>query len=97
MPRAQNAHAIINAGFLFKFNQTSQLIEKATIVYGGISKTFIHAEKTEAILIGKNPYTNETLQLALKSLKEEIEPEENSPEPSVEYRKMLSICLYYKV
>ncbi|XP_039757385.1 xanthine dehydrogenase-like [Pararge aegeria] len=96
MPRAQNSHAIVNAGFLFKFHHNSQLLESATLVYGGISKNFIHAARTETILIGRDPYTNETLQLVLRSLQEEMQPEENPPEPSAEYRKMLSICLYYK-
>lgn len=97
MPRSQNSHAIINAGFLFKFQQNSELIEKASIVYGGISKSFVHATKAEDMLVGKNPYSNEILQLILKNLAEELKPEENSPEPSPAYRKMLAICLYYKV
>ncbi|XP_023954191.2 xanthine dehydrogenase-like [Bicyclus anynana] len=96
MPRAQNSHAIVNAGFLFKFHHNSQLLESATLVYGGISKIFIHASTTEAMLIGRDPFTNETLQLVLKSLQEEILPIENPPEPSAEYRKMLAISLYYK-
>ncbi|XP_045773994.1 indole-3-acetaldehyde oxidase-like [Maniola jurtina] len=96
MPRAQNSHAIVNAGFLFKFRNNSQLLESATLVFGGISRNFIHAATTEAILIDKDPYTNETLQLVLKSLHEEIQPEENPLEPSAEYRKMLAVSLYYK-
>ncbi|XP_026494618.2 uncharacterized protein LOC113399655 [Vanessa tameamea] len=96
MPRAQNAHAIINAGFLLKFQHNSNLIEKATIVYGGISQSFIHAEKSEAILVGRDPYTNETLQLVLKNLKEELQPEENYPEPTAAFRKMLALALFYK-
>nr|QLI62141.1 aldehyde oxidase 10 [Streltzoviella insularis] len=96
MPRAQNAHAVVNAGFLFQFSHNSHILEKATIVYGGISSAFIHAIKTETILVGKDPYTNDTLQLALQTLNEEITPEEVLPEPSVAYRKMLAITLYYK-
>lgn len=97
MPRAQNAHAIVNAGFLFKFEENSSLISKATIVYGSISPTFNHASRTEEILVGKDPYNNETLQLALKTLSEELSPVEAPPEPSAEFRKMLAIALYYKV
>lgn len=97
MPRAQNSHAIVNAGFLFKFQENSQLLESSSLVYGGISKNFLHASSTETLLIGRDPYTNETLQLVLKSLQEEIQPEENPPEPSADYRKMLAISLYYKV
>ncbi|XP_047998047.1 xanthine dehydrogenase-like [Leguminivora glycinivorella] len=96
MPRSQNAHAIVNAGFLFRFRQNSQLLEKVTIIYGSISPTFIHASKTEAALVGKDPYNNETLQLAVKSLFDEIIPEEAPPEPSAAFRKMLAVSLYYK-
>ena len=97
MPRSQNAHAVVNAGFLFKFKNNSKLLEEATIVYGSISPKFVHATKTEATLAGKDPFTNETLQLALKSLSNEILPEEAPPEPSAAFRKMLAISLYYKV
>lgn len=97
MPRSQNAHAIVNAGFLFKFKANSKLLEQANVVYGSISPKFNHATKTEAILAGKDPFTNETLQLALKSLSAEITPEEAPPEPSAAFRKMLAIALYYKV
>ena len=97
MPRSQNSHAILNAGFLFRFQQNSEIIEKVSLVYGGISKNFVHARKAEDILVGKNPYLNETLQLVFKNLKDELEPEENSPDPSPAYRKMLAISLFYKV
>lgn len=44
MPRAQNAHAIINAGFLFNFDPADSL-KKVTatpsIVFGGISAQFV--------------------------------------------------------
>ncbi|XP_037293401.1 xanthine dehydrogenase isoform X2 [Manduca sexta] len=96
MPRSQNAHAVVNAGFLFKFKQNSNVIEKAVLVYGSISPTFVHAIKTEAILVGKDPFTNETLQLAVKSLFDEIIPGKAPPEPSGAYRKMLAITLFYK-
>ncbi|KAJ2951445.1 hypothetical protein O0L34_g13598 [Tuta absoluta] len=96
MPRSQNAHAVVNAGFLFKFKQNSTLLDKATIVFGSISPTFIHASHTEALLAGKDPFTDETLQMALKSLDEEVHPEEAPPEPGAGYRKMLALALYYK-
>ncbi|XP_047028790.1 probable aldehyde oxidase 2 [Helicoverpa zea] len=96
MCRSQNTHAIVNAGFLFEFKQNSMLLEKTSIVYGGISESFVHAEKTEELLKGKDPYTDETLQLALKSLHEEVNPVEAPPEPSAAYRRMLAVSLYYK-
>lgn len=96
MPRSQNAHAIVNAGFLIKFKK-NDLIDKVNIVYGNITPQFIHAENTEKVLIDKDPFTEDTLQLALKNLYEEIHPDSRPPEPSPEYRKLLAVTLFYKV
>jgi hypothetical protein len=43
MPRAQNAHAYVNAGFLFKMsmNDNGKVLAKPTIVYGGINPEFV--------------------------------------------------------
>jgi len=43
MPRAQNAHAYVNAGFLFRLNVNNggKVLEKPTIVYGGINPLFV--------------------------------------------------------
>lgn len=94
MPRAQNAHAYVNAAFLFKFN--GDIVESARICFGGISPSFIHATNTEKILQGKDLYTNETLQLAITYLNNEINPDWVLPDASPEYRKNLAISLFYK-
>lgn len=52
MPRAQNAHALVNAAFLFKLNKNN-VVESARMVYGAISPAFVRATKTEAYLKGK--------------------------------------------
>ncbi|XP_038212836.1 nicotinate hydroxylase hnxS-like [Zerene cesonia] len=96
MPCSQNSRAIVNAAFLFKFHHSSQILYKMSIVYGGISPHFVHAVKTEMALIGKDPFTNETLKITLTSLSEEINPEVMETEPSVDYRKMLALSLFYK-
>lgn len=41
MPRAQNAHAHINAGFLFKLDGTGKIVEKPNIIIGGIREDFV--------------------------------------------------------
>ncbi|CAG4933330.1 unnamed protein product [Parnassius apollo] len=94
MPRAQNAHAIVNAGFLYKlYNNT---VIESRIVYGGLSPLFVRAINTEKYLIGKPLFTNETLQAALNVLSGELIVTENPPNPSVAYRRQLALALFYK-
>lgn len=96
MPRAQNAHAIVNAGFIFKVDSAKK-VTSANIVYGNISPTFVTANKTAKLLVGEGLFDDRTLQKALMSLKDELVPEEAPPEPSAECRKMLALGLFYKV
>lgn len=37
MPRAQNAHAYVNAAFLIKFNENMDQVLSATACFGGIN------------------------------------------------------------
>lgn len=99
MPRAQNAHAIVNAAFLVEFEttDTAKSIVSCQICYGGINSKFIHAEATEQLLTGiVDFYTNENLDKAIKSLQSEINPAENFIDPPAEYRKNLAIALFYR-
>ena len=48
MPRAQNAHAHVNAGFLFKLDGAGKVLEKPNIIIGGINKDFV--SKTTGLL-----------------------------------------------
>lgn len=41
MPRAQNAHAHVNAGFLFKLDARGIVLEKPNIIFGGIRHDFV--------------------------------------------------------
>ncbi|XP_075977357.1 xanthine dehydrogenase-like [Anticarsia gemmatalis] len=95
MPRRINAHAIINAGFLFKLSKFN-IVSDARVVFGGLSPSFTRAYKTERYLLGKDLFTNETLQGTLKVLDDELVVEERLPEPGVEYRRQTSLALFYK-
>ncbi|KAG4067578.1 hypothetical protein HA402_005350 [Bradysia odoriphaga] len=94
MPRAQNAHAYVNAAFLFKFEQGA--VGSANICFGGISPEFVHAKKAEAFLIGKNLYENDVLQETLHCIASELNPDWVLPDASPEYRKNLAAALFYK-
>lgn len=41
MPRAQNAHAVVNAGFLFKLDNKGNVLERPNIIFGGIRPDFV--------------------------------------------------------
>ncbi|XP_063894693.1 xanthine dehydrogenase/oxidase [Helicoverpa armigera] len=95
MPRAQSTHAIVNIGCLYQVDATN-VVQRARIVYGGLSSNFVRAIATETLLVGKSLFTNETLQAALKVLDGEMIVEPNPPEPSVEYRRFVAKALFYK-
>ncbi|XP_038212491.1 xanthine dehydrogenase/oxidase-like [Zerene cesonia] len=96
MPRSQNSHAAVNAGFFFKFQKNSRILDNITMVFGGISSQFTHAIQTETILKEKDPFTDEVLQRALKTLYDEMIVEAAPTEPSQTYRKLLAVSLFYK-
>lgn len=41
MPRAQNAHAHVNAAFRFKLDGSNKILEKPNIIFGGINESFV--------------------------------------------------------
>lgn len=96
MPRAQNAHAYVNAAFQIELNDQKNAIVAAKLCFGGIDEHFVHAEKTEEYLKGMDPFSNATVQGALDVLKTEVNPDWVLPDASPEYRKNLAMALFYK-
>ncbi|KAL0109816.1 hypothetical protein PUN28_013467 [Cardiocondyla obscurior] len=96
MPRAQNAHAFVNAGFLFKLDGSAKVLEKPNIIYGGINKSFFHAVNTELMLVGKSILNNQVLKSALETLHNELQPDHVLPDYSPEFRRTLAEGLFYK-
>ncbi|XP_075976856.1 uncharacterized protein LOC142977054 [Anticarsia gemmatalis] len=94
MPKAQNAHAIVNAGFLYQIKKDAVI--SCRIVYGGLSANFSRAYNTETYLRGKCIFTNKVLQGAIKVLDKELVVEKNLQQMSVEYRRYVSKALFYK-
>ncbi|CAG9788277.1 unnamed protein product [Diatraea saccharalis] len=73
MTRSQNAHAQVNAAFLYEFDHNhDNTVLSARIVFGGLSETFTHAQQTERFLVKKKIFTNEVLQEALRVLHDEL-------------------------
>ena len=71
--------------------------EVPSLVFGGISKDFIHASNTETFLNGKSLKNIQTLKGALESLKNEAIPENDPLLASTEYRAHLVQALFYRV
>lgn len=98
MPRAQNAHAQVNAAFLYTFDHHDQaLVLSARIVIGGLSAHFVHARKTEQYVANKKIFTNEVLQEALKILDSEMVVDDIAGEMKPKYRRKCALGLFYKV
>lgn len=98
-PRAQNAHALVNAAFLFEFETSGikKSVKSCRICYGGINPQFVHAEETEKILTGVDDlYTNDNVQRAVAFLHNELCPDMVLLDPLPEYRKRLAIALFYR-
>ncbi|XP_076758274.1 uncharacterized protein LOC143427746 [Xylocopa sonorina] len=96
MPRAQNAHAHVNAGFLFKLNGAGVVQQKPNIIMGGINADFLHASNTEDFLVGKSIYDKSVIQEALNKLDEELKPDHVLPDYSPQFRKTLAEGLFFK-
>lgn len=94
MARAQNTHALVNAGFLLQMNY--QTVVSARIVYGAINPQFVHASSLETFLPGKILFNNDVLRQAFQILDAEIQPDYVLPDPTPAFRKMLAISLFYK-
>lgn len=95
MPRAQNAHAYLNAGFLVKMNKKN-VVNSATFVFGGVAPNFIHAKNSEAFIKGKQLFDNGNMQKLFGKLYSEVHPEDKSPDPPPEFRRRLAVSLMYK-
>lgn len=97
MPRAQNAVAIVNAGFLFQMDNDLNTVLDARMVYGNINSQFTHAFATEQLWIGKKLFDDGNLQQAYRSLEQELKTDVNPPEAPPENRRQMAIALFYKV
>ncbi|XP_046967892.1 indole-3-acetaldehyde oxidase-like [Vanessa cardui] len=95
MPRAQNAHAIVNAGFNFHVDENHKILT-SNIVYGSISPTYNRAINIENMLKGQPLFSDETLRTALAKLQEDIVPFADPSEPSPFCKKAIALGLFYK-
>ncbi|EDW97428.1 xanthine dehydrogenase [Drosophila yakuba] len=95
MPRAQNAHAYVNAGFLLELDGNSK-VKSARICFGGIRPDFIHATDIEQLMVGHSPYESNLVEQTFSKLEDMFKPDEVLPDASPAYRSKLACGLLYK-
>ncbi|XP_064547330.1 uncharacterized protein LOC135434622 isoform X2 [Drosophila montana] len=95
MPRAQNAHAYVNAAFLLELDAGSK-VKNARICFGGIRPDFVHATAIEQLLVGRSPFDNALLEQVFVKLSTLVQPDEVLPDASPAYRLSLACGLLYK-
>ena len=98
MPRSQNSHAYINAGFRFNIDAANAYTVTSTpsMVFGGVSATFVHATQTEEFLLGRSLVDPDVQLRAFQILNSEINPNYDPVLASTDYRQSLSVSLFYK-
>ncbi|KAG8327492.1 hypothetical protein J6590_017923 [Homalodisca vitripennis] len=97
-PRAQNAIADVNGGFKFcvKKEDGFRVLERPSILFGGINPRFTHAYMTETFYNGKRLMDESTLQAALNILCKEVQPDYRLPDTKPQYRRGLTLALLYR-
>ncbi|XP_017150611.1 abscisic-aldehyde oxidase-like [Drosophila miranda] len=95
MPRAQNAHAYVNAAFLLELDSASK-VQNARICFGGIRPDFVHATAIEQLMVGHSPYESGLIERIFNTLPSQFHPDEVLPDASPAYRSKLACGLLYK-
>nr|XP_017009207.2 LOW QUALITY PROTEIN: indole-3-acetaldehyde oxidase [Drosophila takahashii] len=95
MPRAQNAHAYVNAAFLVEFTGDSK-VKSSRLCFGGIHPEFVHATAIEQLIQGKNLFENGLVEKAFGQLSSLLQPDAVLPDASPIYRRKLACGLFYK-
>lgn len=95
MPRAQNAHAYVNAAFLLEVESDST-VESARICFGGLRPDFTHATPIEQLMVGHKPFESGLIEQMFNKLENLIKPDEVLPDASPAYRSKLACGLLYK-
>lgn len=72
------------------------MVKEASLAYGGVAAVTLAAPKTEAALIGQ-PWTAATLQLALKTIPQDIVISDSAPGGMPEFRRSLTTSFFFKL
>ncbi|XP_013108698.2 uncharacterized protein LOC106087981 [Stomoxys calcitrans] len=96
MPRAQNAHAFVNAAFLMEVEPSTGKVGTSRLCFGGIRPDFVHAAAIEELLKGQSFYDKAVVEKIFTQLPTILQPNEVLPDPSPDYRSKLACGLMLK-
>lgn len=87
--------AIVTAAFRVRLN-TSNCVESASFVYGGMAPTTKESSQTQSAVHGRSWFHSETLQLAIDGLLADYNLPYSVPGGMAEYRKTLALSLFFR-
>ncbi|KAL6053752.1 xylitol dehydrogenase, variant 2 [Balamuthia mandrillaris] len=93
--RREDDIAIVNAAISMKVDPATRQITNASLSFGGMAPFTTTAPNTEKYLNGKT-WSENTLNEALKVMREEMLLGENTPGGMAEYRTALALSMLYK-
>lgn len=96
MPRAQNAHAYVNAAILVEVEKPNYTVKSSRICFGGINAEFSRAVQLEQHLQYKPLFESTQIREALFVMQAELKADAVLPDPSPKYRVKLAQGLFYK-
>ncbi|XP_070578245.1 xanthine dehydrogenase/oxidase-like [Ptychodera flava] len=94
-PRREDDIAIVNAAMRVVFESGTDIVSELAISYGGMAPTTVMAEKTINSLIGRR-WRTILIDEVCKLLDEDLPLSASAPGGMVEYRKTLSVSLFFK-
>ncbi|XP_016295765.1 aldehyde oxidase 1-like [Sinocyclocheilus anshuiensis] len=94
-PRKESALATVNAGMRVWFNENSNVVKEISIYYGGVGATILSAERACQQIVGR-PWEEATLSDAYSTLVDEIKLGPSAPGGKVDFRRSLTLSLFFK-
>uniref|UniRef100_A0A8C1QHK1 Aldehyde oxidase 6 n=1 Tax=Cyprinus carpio TaxID=7962 RepID=A0A8C1QHK1_CYPCA len=94
-PRKESALATVNAGMRVWFNENSNVVKEISIYYGGVGATILSAERACQQIVGR-PWEEATLSDVYSTLVDEIKLGPSAPGGKVDFRRSLTLSLFFK-
>uniref|UniRef100_A0A8C2D3U2 Aldehyde oxidase 6 n=1 Tax=Cyprinus carpio TaxID=7962 RepID=A0A8C2D3U2_CYPCA len=94
-PRKESALATVNAGMRVWFNENSNVVKEISIYYGGVGATILSADRACQQIVGR-PWEEATLSDVYSTLVDEIKLGPSAPGGKVDFRRSLTLSLFFK-